>query len=319
MKTAQFVFKQMNAWAVERKPFVFLLDYKKEKGEIFSLEEMSDEIQFQINETHSKRSPSFPLQLQKFPMEFSEYHKQFQQLNLEFDQNQLEVINLTVETPIKINWDLQQIYEQAKAKYKVLWKDRWVCFSPETFVQIRQNKIHAYPMKGTINASLHNAENLILTHPKEIEEHQMTVDLVKEELEEVAENVSVLRFRYIDRIATSQGGLLQVSSEIVGDLKQDFHQNLGDLFDALLPATSICGAPKNIALDAIEKIEQHNRNFYTGIFGVFDGENVDSAVLIRMIEQKENQLVFKSGGGVTAKSEAKAEYEEMMEKIYVPM
>lgn len=319
MKTAAVVFQQMNQWGKERKPFVFLVDFKKENGAIFSLDELTDEIQFQIDEKSTHQVASSQLQLKKFPMDFSAYEKQFQQLQVEFIQQKLSLINLTTETRIEVNWNLEEIFQGAQAKYKVLWKDRWVCFSPETFVQIRQNKIYAYPMKGTINASVANAEQLILSDPKEIEEHQMTVDLMKKELESVAERVEVLRFRYIDRIPTQEGGLLQVSSEIAGELPQDFHQNLGDLFDALLPATSICGSPKTAALEAIRSIEQHDRNFYTGIFGVFDGENVDSAVLIRMIEKKDHQLYFKSGGGVTSKSQCEAEYQEIIEKIYVPV
>ena len=61
------------------------------------------------------------------------------------------------------------------------------------------------------------------------------------------------------------------------------------------------------------------QKFYTGIFGVFDGENLDSAVMIRFIENDENELFFKSGGGITAKSNAKAEYEELIQKVYVPI
>ena len=58
--------------------------------------------------------------------------------------------------------------------------------------------------------------------------------------------------------------------------------------------------------------------FFTGVFGVFDGTNMDSAVMIRFIEKKGDQLIFKSGGGITAQSEVNSEYNEMIQKVYVP-
>ena len=59
--------------------------------------------------------------------------------------------------------------------------------------------------------------------------------------------------------------------------------------------------------------------FYTGIWGWFDGKNLDSAVMIRFIEQVGNNLIFKSGGGITAQSDLQKEYEELIQKVYVPI
>ena len=87
----------------------------------------------------------------------------------------------------------------------------------------------------------------------------------------------------------------------------------------MLPAGSISGAPKKKTLEIIEEAEGYDRGFFTGVFGYFDGRNLDSAVMIRFIERQGDQLVFKSGGGVTSFSECKQEYVELIDKVYVPI
>jgi len=87
----------------------------------------------------------------------------------------------------------------------------------------------------------------------------------------------------------------------------------------LLPAGSITGAPKNKTVEIIRSTETYERGFYTGVFGVFDGCNMDSAVMIRFIERTPEGYVYKSGGGITAFSKVEDEYNEILEKIYVPI
>ena len=72
-------------------------------------------------------------------------------------------------------------------------------------------------------------------------------------------------------------------------------------------------------MEIIRKVEGYERGFYTGVFGYFDGQNLDSAVAIRYIERQEDQLVFKSGGGITFMSDWEKEYDEMQKKVYVPV
>ena len=69
----------------------------------------------------------------------------------------------------------------------------------------------------------------------------------------------------------------------------------------------------------IQEVEQGPRGYYTGIFGYFDGENLDSAVNIRYLEKKDGQLLYRSGGGITFLSDLESEYNELIEKIYVPV
>jgi para-aminobenzoate synthetase component 1 len=135
----------------------------------------------------------------------------------------------------------------------------------------------------------------------------------------VAESVRVKRFKYIEKIRTHQGELLQMRWEITGKLPSDYRESLGEILFRLLPAGSICGAPKKKTVEIILNTEGYNRGFYTGVFGYFDGKNLDSAVAIRFLEKQEEQLVFKSGGGITFQSDWRKEYDEMQKKVYVPV
>ncbi len=88
---------------------------------------------------------------------------------------------------------------------------------------------------------------------------------------------------------------------------------------SLLPAGSICGAPKKRTLEIILSVETYERGYYTGVFGYWDGSLLDSAVAIRYIEKSGNKLDFKSGGGITFQSNCDHEYDEMVNKVYVPI
>ncbi|MFZ1573367.1 MAG: chorismate-binding protein, partial [Candidatus Kapaibacterium sp.] len=94
--------------------------------------------------------------------------------------------------------------------------------------------------------------------------------------------------------------------------------HIGDTLISLLPAGSISGAPKKKTLEIINKVEKYKRGYYTGVFGYFDGVNLESSVMIRFIEKTSKGLIFKSGGGITFLSEAYKEYNELIDKVYVP-
>jgi para-aminobenzoate synthetase component 1 len=227
------------------------------------------------------------------------------------------LLNLTFPTKINTNYALEEIFYSSKAKYKLYCDNKLVVFSPETFVQIQNGKISSCPMKGTIDASVENAEEILLNDEKEIAEHNTIVDLIRNDLSIVAKNVKVEKFRYVETVKTSVKTLLQTSSLISGELRDDYNENIGTLMLSLLPAGSISGAPKKKTVEVIKEVENYSRGYYTGIFGVFDGINLDSAVMIRFIENINGEFYFKSGGGITFMSNPEAEYQEMIDKVYV--
>ena len=174
-------------------------------------------------------------------------------------------------------------------------------------------------MKGTIDASIPFAAQLLMNDPKETAEHATIVDLIRNDLSMVANRVSVSRYRYMDRLQTNRGAIFQTSSEIQGILPENYQEHLGDIIFRLLPAGSITGAPKKKTVEIIREAETYDRGFYTGVMGYFDGKNLDSAVMIRFLEHTDGGFVYKSGGGITFRSTARSEYEEMIQKIYVPI
>ena len=174
-------------------------------------------------------------------------------------------------------------------------------------------------MKGTIDASIPNAQAKILGDIKEMAEHTMVVDLLRNDLSIVSSKVRVEKFRYIDKINAGNKKLLQVSSKISGHLKNNWHERIGTILTSILPAGSITGTPKKETIEILKKTEEYDRGFYTGIFGVYDGQNLDTCVMIRFIEEdKSNQKYYKSGGGITCDSDVNLEYEELLDKIYLP-
>eukprot|EP01022_Parablepharisma_sp_SALTPOND_P015856 TRINITY_DN22722_c0_g1_i1.p3 TRINITY_DN22722_c0_g1~~TRINITY_DN22722_c0_g1_i1.p3 ORF type:complete len:175 (-),score=25.86 TRINITY_DN22722_c0_g1_i1:85-609(-) len=172
-------------------------------------------------------------------------------------------------------------------------------------------------MKGTIDAKLEYAKKRLLEDKKEFAEHVMVVDLLRNDLGIVAKNIKVDEFRYIQKVATKEGELLQCSSKISGELDKTWHERLGDILSHLLPAGSVSGTPKKSARSIIKAIEKEDRGYFSGVAGIYDGERFESFVLIRYIEKDRDELCFKSGGGVTIDSSAKKEYEELKDKVYV--
>lgn len=253
------------------------------------------------------------------PVDKLTYSLRFQRVMSSIQQGDTFLINLTQPAGIHTSHDLEELYKLAVAPYKVWVKNSFVCFSPECFVKIDDGIIRTFPMKGTIDASLENAAERILADEKEKAEHATIVDLLRNDLSMVATDVQLNRYRYIDRIRTHTGELLQVSSEIQGTLPSDYRERLGDILFALLPAGSVSGAPKARTLEIIREVEEYDRGFYTGICGYFDGKALDTGVMIRFVEQESNRLIFKSGGGITFRSEMEMEYQELIQKIYVPM
>lgn len=173
-------------------------------------------------------------------------------------------------------------------------------------------------MKGTLDAKYPNAAQTLLENPKELWEHSTIVDLIRNDLSQYARGVKVNKFRYLDTIHHQEKELLQVSSEIEGELAANWQSCLGEIIWNLLPAGSISGAPKTKTIEIIQSVEQRKRGYYTGVYGYFDGENLDSAVAIRYIEQNKDDFYYWSGGGITAYSTLEEEYQELKDKIYVP-
>lgn len=308
----------MDEMGINRIPFLFIVNFDKTQGFVSPLEDVPEEIMYEFHAPPgSKSNPNF--ELEKSPISPDSYRDQFEKVQKELKSGKASVINLTCATPLHTAASLEDLFHAASAKYKLYWKDHFTCFSPETFIKINNNTISTFPMKGTIDSSVSGAGEKILNDEKEIKEHTDVAQMMVDDLQKVANEVTISRFRYIEEIKTRDKTLLEVSSEITGNIKPKYRQKIGSILDQLLPAASICGRPRDAAMDIILLSEAHCRNYYTGVFGIFDGQSLDSAVLIRFIEKTTEGLVYKSGGGITLKSDWQMEYNEMIDKIYVPI
>jgi para-aminobenzoate synthetase component 1 len=213
---------------------------------------------------------------------------------------------------------LYEIFGAARAKYKLYFKGKFICFSPEKFIEIRNDTISTYPMKGTIDATLPNPKETILNNPKELAEHIMITDLMRNDIGMVANGIRVDEFRYVESIKAGEQELLQVSSKISGKLDTNWQSKIGDILEQVTPAGSITGTPKRKTTQILSLVEDYDRGFYTGVFGIVDGDTLISSVMIRFMEENDGELYYKSGGGITLDSDCESEYEELNRKIYLP-
>jgi len=321
VNTIQFI-KTLNHWGQNNVPFLFMVDFEMENPIAIPLADVDPlviQYNFQGFTNESLRHNNLEISLRKNPITFDAYKERFDKVMSHLKQGDSFLTNLTIRTELRTDLTLNAIYSISKAKYKLHYKDNFVFFSPEPFIQISDNKISSFPMKGTIDAIIPNAKDTILKDQKELSEHITIVDLIRNDLSQVAENVEVVNFRYVEEVTTHDKTLLQVSSQVTGYLSNDYRNNIGDIIIKLLPAGSVSGAPKVKTLEIISAAEGSKRGYYTGVCGYFDGTTLDSGVMIRFIENNRGTLYYRSGGGITAQSNDREEYLEAINKIYVPI
>ncbi|MEP1034673.1 aminodeoxychorismate synthase component I [Ekhidna sp.] len=321
MLTKSEAISKINNLGAAGKPFSFYCDFL---GEEWCVETGSqpNKFQLEISESNSNNQSTIDsrrLFFKKNPISITDFKSAYNYVIHQINIGNSFLTNLTFETPIETDLSLEEIFQHSSAKYRLLVPNQFVVFSPETFVKIQDNHIYSYPMKGTIDADILNAEKIILEDVKEKAEHVTIVDLIRNDLSQVAEKVEVVKFRYIDELETNDKRLLQISSEVKGILNPDWKSELGTILSQLIPAGSISGAPKPETIKIIQKVENYNRGFYTGICGHFDGESLNTGVMIRFIKKENDQLFYCSGGGITFFSKPEKEYYEMVDKVYLSL
>lgn len=327
MEKNREISEKISNLAKKGNPFLFIVDFESNAQVYTPAEALELGIYFNsegytlYNSPAYSKKPSFGKnrhKLQIKPIAYSEYLIAFNKVKSALQRGDTYLTNLTCLTEIETDYTLREIFELSNARYKLLYKDQFVVFSPERFIRIHNGIIETNPMKGTIDAYITDAEKIVLENQKEHFEHNTIVDLLRNDLNMVATDVKVERFRYVEKVSTHKGDLLQVSSLITGKLPDDYLDHLGEIIFKLLPAGSVTGAPKKRTIEIINDAENYNRGYYTGVFGYFDGKNLDVAVSIRFIEKEGDKLYYKSGGGITALSDPREEYEEMIQKVYLP-
>ena len=314
----------MNNLAMQGVPFLFIIDYEGKRAVVDPEHEVdANELRYCFNGKGNATQTAYPankdIEWCIEPPTEAEYQHSFNIVRNAMLAGNSYLANLTCRIGLQTNLSLPDLYNAAEARYRLWMKDKLVCFSPETFVKIAQGEISSYPMKGTAEDLSPSSTEQLLANEKEAAEHATIVDLIRNDLSMVAYDVHVERYRYVERLNTHRGPLLQTSSEIRGRLMPHLMQRPGDVIFSQLPAGSITGAPKKKTVEIIAEAENYHRDFYTGVMGRWDNSELDSAVMIRFIDQYHGKLFFKAGGGITAKSNWKDEYHEVIEKVYAPI
>jgi para-aminobenzoate synthetase component 1 len=314
---------EINRLARSSVPFLLIVDFEMKKPLLYPLTELPEDICFSMPGVHpgptvAKAGTSgyhFKAEAIPYPV----YLSAFELVRENALLGNTYLTNLTFPSSIDTNLSLKEIFHLSEARYKLLFKDQFVVFSPETFITINHQQIRSFPMKGTIDADIPGAREILLNDEKEMAEHVTIVDLLRNDMSIFARNVRVEDYRYVDTLVTSHKKLYQVSSRIVGTLPPDYRQMLGDIVFSMLPAGSVSGAPKPETLRIIREAEGSDRGYYCGIMGYFDGRDFDSGVLIRFIENRDGKTIYRSGGGITFLSDPEKEYQELIDKVYVPI
>ena len=249
------IVSEINKLSQARIPFHWIINFELNQGYITPLSELSNtDIYCSINDMeygtkttisqadianiYSQKTPS-AIKLNIEPLALATYKKGFDNVISNIQNGNSYLLNLTFPTPIGSDLSLEAIYSAATAKYKGMIKDKFVFYSPEPFIKIENNKIYSFPMKGTIDANIPNAAQVLINNKKELYEHYTIVDLIRNDLSIVSSNIQVETFRYIEKIYTSHGPILQTSSKISGNMNSNWQQHLGDILLSLLPAGSI--------------------------------------------------------------------------------
>ncbi|MDO4715137.1 MAG: aminodeoxychorismate synthase component I [Bacteroidales bacterium] len=322
---------QLDAWGIAGIPFAFYCDYAQECWHIVQLtaalqptEPCTWYFDFNLPSQRVAHLPTAtdtntPFNWQADIPNRAAYTKAFEHVMQGLKRGDSFLTNLTWRVPLHTSLTLEALFLRAKAPYKLYVPGQFCVCSPETFVTIEGTQIATYPMKGTIPANQPQALDKLLNSPKERAEHATIVDLMRNDLSQVASNVRVTCYRYAEQITTPRGGLWQTSSEITGTLHTELWGRWGSILAPLLPAGSITGAPKRATQQLIAEAEPCARHYYTGIMGVCTGHALYTAVMIRYMEQASDGFYFRAGGGITAQSHCEEEWQEVHHKAQPPI
>lgn len=188
--------------------------------------------------------------------------------------------------------------------------------SPETLVKLENGVLHTFPLAGTrprgnTPEEDQAMETELLSDEKELAEHNMLVDLGRNDLGKVSRfgTVQVEKFHTIERFSH----VMHIGSTVRGELRED--KDALDAIEAVLPAGTLSGAPKLRACQLIAELENNKRGIYGGAIGYIDFTgNMDTCIAIRIAYQKNGRVFVRSGAGIVADSVPEQEFEECMNK-----
>ena len=188
--------------------------------------------------------------------------------------------------------------------------------SPETLVKLKDGILHTFPLAGTRPRGKTEAEDLLLeaellADEKELAEHNMLVDLGRNDLGKISKfgSVTVEKLRSVERFSH----VMHIGSTVRGEIRDD--KDALDAVAAVLPAGTLSGAPKIRACQLIAELEDNKRGIYGGAIGYIDfSGNMDTCIAIRIAYKKNGKVFVRSGAGIVADSVPEKEFDECMNK-----
>lgn len=188
--------------------------------------------------------------------------------------------------------------------------------SPETLVKLENGILHTFPLAGTRPRGKTEQEDLalekeLLADTKELAEHNMLVDLGRNDLGKISKfgTVKVEKLHSIERFSH----VMHIGSTVRGEIRPD--KDALDAIEAVLPAGTLSGAPKLRACQLISQLEDNKRGIYGGAIGYIDFTgNMDTCIAIRIAYKKNNTVFVRSGAGIVADSVPINEYQECLNK-----
>lgn len=188
--------------------------------------------------------------------------------------------------------------------------------SPETLVKLENGVLHTFPLAGTRPRGRTDEEDKaleaeLLEDEKELAEHNMLVDLGRNDLGKISKfgTVQVEKFHSIERFSH----VMHIGSTVRGEIRED--KDALDAIEAVLPAGTLSGAPKIRACQLIGALENNKRGIYGGAIGYIDFTgNMDTCIAIRIAYKKNGKVFVRSGAGIVADSVSEKEFEECLNK-----
>lgn len=193
--------------------------------------------------------------------------------------------------------------------------------SPETLVRLKDGRLTTFPVagsrpRGKTEEEDKGLEKDLLADEKELSEHNMLVDLGRNDLGRISnfDSVEVTEYMMIHRYSK----IMHICSQVEGDIRDDC--DALSAIEAVLPAGTLSGAPKIRACEIIEELETEERGIYGGALGYLDFTgNMDTCIAIRMAVKKDGKVYVQAGGGIVADSVPENEYEESANKAVAVM
>lgn len=199
--------------------------------------------------------------------------------------------------------------------------DEIISTSPETLVRLQNGRLYTFPVagsrpRGKIDEEDISLERSLLSDEKELSEHNMLVDLGRNDLGRISkyDSVEVTKYMVIHRYSK----IMHICSQVESNIRDDC--DAMDAIESVLPAGTLSGAPKIRACEIIEEQEALPRDIYGGALGYMDFTgNLDTCIAIRMAYKKGENVYVQAGGGIVADSVPKNEYEESANKAAAVM